>query len=246
MFSDLLDFHSVPYEQGKRQLLVDCPSCGKEKHLYANNDTGQWDCKVCGLSGNKYTFLTLLADVSSTQTSVTERKQLAKTRGLKSATLKRFGVAKCLFQDGWYLPARNRKGTVRNLYKYAGKNIYSTTDCSPQLLGLDTLKPKKQIILCEGHWDHIACDFALRTSKMTKEFHALGVPGANVFEEDWIRWFRGREVWMVYDNDQAGEDGMDRVSVMLKETVSTLHRIDWGDQPAGFDFRDLLLGETNG
>ena len=40
-----------------KQINADCPVCKKTKHFYASVKTGQFDCKVCGITGNAITFL---------------------------------------------------------------------------------------------------------------------------------------------------------------------------------------------
>ncbi|MDP8229793.1 MAG: AAA family ATPase [Candidatus Gorgyraea atricola] len=39
------------------QIKGDCPICDKERHFYASIDTGQFDCKSCGIQGNAITYL---------------------------------------------------------------------------------------------------------------------------------------------------------------------------------------------
>ncbi len=42
---------------------VDCPFCGKAQHLLINAVTSQWDCKVCGESGNLVSLQRKLGDL---------------------------------------------------------------------------------------------------------------------------------------------------------------------------------------
>ncbi len=44
----------------KHHFIATCPFCNKELHFYINYDTGMWDCKKCGETGNIVTFLNKL------------------------------------------------------------------------------------------------------------------------------------------------------------------------------------------
>lgn len=47
-------------EKSGPHILGDCPSCGKAKHFYANEESGLWDCKRCGEAGNLWQLADLL------------------------------------------------------------------------------------------------------------------------------------------------------------------------------------------
>ena len=42
------------FKRQGRELVTHCPLCDKANHLYINQETGAWNCKRCGESGNLY------------------------------------------------------------------------------------------------------------------------------------------------------------------------------------------------
>ena len=72
------------------QWVSGCPFCGKENHFYANPQTGQWDCKVCGESGNAITFLTKMAEQYAGEMRDSDWQRLARARGLPQKWLRRW------------------------------------------------------------------------------------------------------------------------------------------------------------
>jgi len=55
-----LRVHKRVKESSGEHAIADCPACSKPKHLYANLETGMWDCKKCGQAGNLWTLASLL------------------------------------------------------------------------------------------------------------------------------------------------------------------------------------------
>ena len=99
--------------------------------------------------------------------------------------------------------------------------------------------------MCEGEWDAMVLQSIVdRLSKDKKRgeymrsVSVLGVPGANTFKKDWSKHFQGRDVCLVYDNDEAGRDGMTKVASIL--VGSDIRKISWPvDTKDKYDIRDL-------
>lgn len=105
-----------------------CPFCGSEK-FYVNLESGLWDCKPCGLSGNPIDFIRWVWDVSFNNTDIdsTELSDLSTERGfIFYDTPYHWGLSLWRFGNQWVLPSYNfksfeqgaddPKGLIYNLY----------------------------------------------------------------------------------------------------------------------------------
>lgn len=226
MSVDLFTFYGMEMveDEGPRgddlQLKGDCPFCGKEGHFFANPKTFLWDCKVCLEEGNPTTFIRLFHAMAVAETSAADYKALAKDRGLKVDTLKRWGVCFNTWTEEWMIPQTNLGGEVVNLYVYRELEGKMLVMCPPGqhtgLFGLDTLEDKDEAWICEGPWDGMAWEEVLgsltkRGSKLVKvsdisaslmTTHAvLAVPGCGTFKKVWASLFTDKAVHVCYDND---------------------------------------------
>ena len=81
---EILDsLHNNKYNPRTKQICCDCVLCGKESHMYINVQTGLWDCKRCGESGNIYKLLRFVDKLYLLQgATVVERETIASVRSL--------------------------------------------------------------------------------------------------------------------------------------------------------------------
>jgi len=144
-------------------------------------------------------------------------------------------------------------------------------------------KPQHKIIyLCEGHWDRLAWLEVLShlaykekptgknpdpevspkvkpdyegddNLRLTNHATVLGVPGSHTFKEKWLRRFKGKEVILLYDNDEPGRKGIKKVLSMFGESdypPATIQVIRWQEGDPG-DINDVVrkhqgkTGNTN-
>jgi ribosomal protein L37AE/L43A len=75
------EFHSLEFSINGTEAKSDCPSCGAVNKLFISKKTGQYDCKLCGNSGNKYTFMTEIHSNLLSSTSDQDYKRIKKLRG---------------------------------------------------------------------------------------------------------------------------------------------------------------------
>lgn len=221
------------------QAIADCPWCQKENHFYISPKTGQSDCKSCGASGNLYTFLQDWYTACLEETTSGDRKELSELRD--NFPPEAFAQ---VARDGhrWLIPSYNREGSFANLRLWIpGQSIHSTATCSVHLLGIEQLKPDGLIYLVEGDWDYFTLSYLL--SKFKNRSSVLGVPGASTFKNHWVEYFQEREVVLLYDKDNSGSDGMDKVCKKLKGKVRSIQRVEWPEaMPKGYDISDFVLG----
>lgn len=249
--------HGIDFTEteGSEDWQGDCWECGKEKHTYVNPKTGQFDCKVCGNSGNAITFLSQLHKLLEEETTDEQLKELAENRGTTKVgrraykkqiplkTMRKFGIVFNDITDEWLIPIYGPNGTVRDLRRYANKQMFATAGIKLQLGGEDRLAKAKRdepIYLCEGEWDAVVLDWLLRSSK------ALGVvvwvPGATVLKADWGKKFKSKRVIAIYDNDRAGDQGQTRCAKIIGPHAKSLKFVCWPDtKPKGYDLRDHVI-----
>jgi predicted transcriptional regulator len=225
---------------GSGEAVGDCPFCFKEKHFHVNPDTGQWKCHAgaCGEQGNTSSFLQKIYESAEKAKEGFDLKRLAKARNLPaeafSPKLVKFGV-----RDGAFLfPVYNLEGKFAGVRSWDGKGpVMQPTPL--HLLGVHSLPMAETVYIAEGDWDRFALDW-LR-SKAGASGAVLGAPGASTFKADWVESFRDRDIWLLYDNDEAGVKGMDRAIKMLSPVAKSIHRIRWPKKlKKGYDLNDFV------
>lgn len=235
--------HGVNTENvnGSGQVTADCPFCGKPSHFFIKATTGQYHCKVCGAKGNQYSFLTTVHSMCLEDTNDKAYSELSKNRGLPKVRLKAYDLAYDPVMEHWLIPTRNIDGKLSNLRIWRpGEPTMSTGGCELQLYGIDKLKPKGPIYICEGEWDCMALEHILDANKV-RTVSVLAVPGASVFKTDWIKHVSGRQVFLVFDFDSAGIDGMRALTDKLRPHAQNISVIKWpSSSPEKFDVRDFV------
>jgi hypothetical protein len=227
-----------------------CPfsDCEHQK-MYVNAEEGFFDCKVCGRSGNKYTFMQLLYDELYESTNRANYETLSKLRG--NLSWEAFRNAELAYDhrfSEWWIPVRKDNGSLINIriWNPTSKVLRHTGGCTASLFGLDRITAENgTIAICEGEWDAIALDYLL-LQEGVKNIDILAVPGASTFKSDWTKYFKGKEVILLYDNDKAGRDGIDRAIKILHKSQNqpkAIRKVDWeSSTPDKFDVRDYVTG----
>ena len=164
----------------------------------------------------------------------------------------------------------NVKQKLSNLYqarkteegKYEIRS--SPAPCQQQLYRIDTIRDHHEVVwICEGHWDTLVwLDTLSRLAERQRDDGmsmvlrgradygnailrrnaVVGVPGASTFKDPWLDPLRGKRAILIFDHDEAGQKGCDRLSAkLLKEGIPTW-RLIWGDVSEN-DLRDLAQKE---
>lgn len=107
--------------------------------------------------------------------------------------------------------------------KIGGK--YLTPPGTPaRLFNTDSLFGAEQAVVCEGEFD------ALMMEQLG--YAAVGVPGANVWQDKWDSWVSDvKKLLVCFDNDQAGEAGAEKLAAKFHDrvTIVKLPEGDWSD-----------------
>jgi len=135
---------------------------------------------------------------------------LAENRGITAETARRYEIGLDPKTGRITIPVRDQTGSCWNvrMYSAAGDTAkminYSDGTHSygspPRLYGLDELveaPPGSEIVLCEGEWDCLLL-------RQTGFLAVTGTHGAETFQREWLAYFKGRDVVVLYDCDEAG------------------------------------------
>ncbi len=247
------EFHGfVPDRPAGDQVIGTCPFCGHDKKCFVSKKTGQWDCKSCARSGNKYTFLELLYESALQGTTKADYKRISKARqNLPPQCFSDFSIAFDRVQRQYLIPYRDDKGSLTNLGRWSGAKgqpILKTPTCKLQLFGMDQFQPSGPIFIDESEWNAIALHYLLSQVYSADEpFTCLATPGANVFDEHWLKLFLGREIVILGDHDEAGNAGIERKTELLHRIqLKNLHVVHWPDSfPEKFDTEDFVASDLD-
>lgn len=234
------ELHGVEFEgESTSQYYGRCPFTDKSSKFYVNKKTLLWDSKTANLKGNLYQFLEAISELNASG----RLPKLAKNRGLPEEAFDFWGVG---YGAGKYtIPVRNREGKVIDIRYWRPKvhGVWTTKGCKPGLLGAEKMArahPNKPIYVCEGEWDAIALQWLLR--KCGKSGIVVATPGAGTFRDEWVEWFENRDVYLCYDNDEAGAQGELKTFKKLHDKCRTLHFLRFPEESSdGTDVRDWVV-----
>lgn len=234
--------HGVVFKgKSGNQLYGDCPFTGKEDKFYVNKSTLLWDSKTAGIGGNFQRFLEYVHTYNLKEINSKSLQKLSNHRHIPVEALKKWGIGKSGAR--YTLPIRNVKNKIMDIRCYhIGKRFMSTPTCSTGLLGIDKMVKSSRntpVYICEGEWDCMIFDWLLKQNKL--KGIAVAVPGATVFKREWAFYFKGRECYVLYDNDNAGENGEHYVIDRIKSIAKSLKFLHWLKEfPSGYDIRDFI------
>lgn len=219
-----------------------CVLCGKERHLYYNVEKNVGHCKVCDAVFKPMDLLApLIEDMDDLMPA--ELNALAEDRQLPKKAFEQSGVR---FVDGWYiLPVYGIDGKLASVRRYRpGKVLQICGGCPAVLFNAvdlgDDERVNEPVYVCEGEWDAIALAWLL--GQATKPGVVVAVPGAGIFKPSWTPWFKRRTVRLLYDNDEAGRNGMAKAVHSLLRVTRDIQTLHWPeDTEEGFDVRDFVI-----
>lgn len=277
-------FHGVEFEDVKtgKEALAACPFCGKENKFSVNIENSMFQCwsGSCKVTGNSTTFLRLYWEHCKELTTNSHYDKLAKDSGfLKPHAARSFGLVMSTLRDQWLVPGWNQDSKLTGLYRYGrikdsdGKwrsRLLVCPGTGHHLFNLQNFDATKPIVdLCEGWRDGIAWQEAIAATQrggkpLINDRNVLAVPGTNSFKPAWTKFFAGKTVNILFDNDHtkeikgktvegAGVQGVKKVASILASAQSkpeTINFLAWNgsaeqfseDLPDSMDIRDYLRG----
>lgn len=137
-------------------------------------------------------------------------KYLREKRGLTDETIRARQIGWSKKHERYTIPIFDARGICWNVRLYKPnvarakmKHFYTshhTYGSPPRLYGVDLLKDEKDslVALCEGEWDAILVTQAGVTAVSSTH-------GCDVFEDEWFKALKGRDVAICYDCDDKGK-----------------------------------------
>tara|TARA_R110001592_G_scaffold68891_2_gene211229 strand:- start:195 stop:2255 length:2061 start_codon:yes stop_codon:yes gene_type:complete len=235
-----IEFYSEDSGDGFN-FIADCPFSGKEKKFYVNKDTGQWDSKASGMSGNLYSFLRNFYRWCQENTELSDLLGLAEAKSLPIEAFQE-NISKNPINGEYVIPEYNMEGKLTGLGKYrpTSKAVYRTKYTKVQLNHGHKISKNAQVFVVEGEWDFFALSHIFKV--MGKDHVVVIAPGAGTFKPEWQECFRDCKVTLCYDNDESGQKGLVKAWDLLSFVAEEVKRVEWEEvRKNGFDIRDLVV-----
>lgn len=151
--------------------------------------------------------------------SESQIQNFAQERGLSIEILKKHEIG--INENGEFtLPVYDQEGKIRNiLRKLPGGSTISVSGGESLIFGVEDLLPDdaKEVFVVEGPWAAMALK--------ERGYNAVGTCGAGVLKDEQVPLFKGKEVFLVPDNDEAGKMGVQKIAQKLKGTAKYVHII---------------------
>lgn len=146
-------------------------------------------------------------------------KRLWENKGINLSTINKYKIG---FINGTYaIPIYDRVGKIACLKQH---KLRSTKGCTNQIYPWEAVlhNPSPYVSLVEGEFDTHIC----RQNGINSCTQIFGVGG---WEEYFNRYFYRKTAYILYDNDLAGEKGMEKVWENLKNTRVDIKFPKWPD-----------------
>jgi hypothetical protein len=227
---------------GSTQVTGNCPFCGADR-FYINPETKKWDCKKCLKTGGFKTYVSECVKTFAKNMKGPKHEEFAASRGFSigDMTAHEFGYIPA--SGAYILPIYNvEHSEIWDVRIYKDKKFMSLSGCQVGLFGWDKFdKSADTVWLCEGEWDKIAMEIMLRENGIDDP--VLAVPGCGTFKNEWVQFFDGKIVNVMYDHDEPGKRGAHKVEQMLRSNTKELRFVHWhAKKEIGYDVRDYLNG----
>ena len=210
-----------------------CPGCDQEK-FYMDPQTGLWDCKKCGRSGNFQQFLKWRMEHYQKSFKSQAALNLSNSRGSRPQTLKAWGIGFDSVSSQYMIPMNSCSGVQR--YKLGGKCL-ATAGAKLNLIHSQKMVDSKRVWITEGVWD--GC---ILWECLNRKEDVYSLPGAGNFPKNENHNFQNKNVVICCDNDVPGFRGAARTGRLLDGIASSIKYLHWPEHlnvPDGFDIRDV-------
>lgn len=243
----LLNHLNLKYTTNDEYSKLECLWCGKTSLSINNEQPFEFQCFHCKQTGNGYTLIREFYEILPTISKAAATKLSTKKKGIRPITLKTLGIKNV--GDTFFIPVLNHAGALVSLHKFELSSpsvIQSPKPLSLSILGLHTLSDDKStVMICEGHWDYLV----MLQEKLDSHICLLGVSGS-FFPQSYLHYLANKHIILLFDNDEAGREGINHIARNLKAnniTVASISYLDWlkihlkeyKSIPDKFDIRDL-------
>lgn len=167
---------------------------------------------------------------------------LREKRGITDvALLKRLLVGWDRKMSRYTIPIFDQDGTLVNvrMYKPNARSSqfkmisWGKGNGTGRIYGFDTLADNDNIVLVEGEWDRIV--------SLQEGLPAVtDTGGSKVFKPEWAKHFKGKNVYVAYDDDDAGKRGAQKARRVLEEAAEYVYGVTL-ELDSGKDMTDFFL-----
>lgn len=225
------------------EYVTTCPFCSRENKFYIHTQKSVWQCKVCGEQGNYLKFLERASHYAEQYITPEYLGILAADRKLPVEAFEQANIG-CDSKQ-YYFPYFDYEGKFCGLRLYhLGKKPITVAGTTAQIFFLQDLakREKEPVYICEGEGDTFAFRHLLKITN--KPGVVVGIPGVNIFKDEWVDYFYNRDVICLFDNDDAGMEGEIRVHEKLSGVASSIRYLHWPldtqRYPVKYDIRDFV------
>ena len=267
-----ITFKEYGKEIATQCLFSDCDKDSPDgnAHLYFNAETGQYDCKKCGAKGNLITLAKHLGDdvkdiaLNATpakkarkstkfDTSLVETchsslpnhiRQYLNARGITDVAISEYKLGWGEFYGKWWItiPIKNTEGDfaffkLRQDPNQGKEKMTYPKGIEAQIYDWETLqKVTDRIFICEGELDRLLL--------ISKGIPAItGTHGAGTFKEEWCKMLVNvRQIYVCFDNDEAGKKGAEKALKMLANVSNKTYLVSLpAEVGVGGDITDYFI-----
>lgn len=246
-----------------------CFICDKGS-LSIEVSTGKGKCWNCETSMNVTSFITKYHEQWFTATPDDYYQELVNARGISMDVLKQGKLAYDCNNARWLMPHKNLNtqflANLGHFYDHAtmkeerkaydvwmlpnAGDMFPKPFYNPYSFHLQPSFSNQPLVICEGQWDTLAIiDMCLKSYKDQSRIPAiLGVCGASHIPKNATSFLKNyKEVYLVYDNDDPGQNGAMKMAALLSSENFTVKKLNWNKLdfpspcPEGYDIRDLFV-----
>ena len=128
-------------------------------------------------------------------------------------------------EQGEIVYVRGRTVNGRNPdFKYISLNNISGSLPLKRFYNIDTIKtlnPDEPLIICEGEFDAMMIE--------QSGGKAIAIPGVTNIPEKELKELKDYNIYLAFDNDAAGRNGMEKAAKMLRRPVKTIRFNNYKD-----------------
>ncbi|MEG0282303.1 MAG: CHC2 zinc finger domain-containing protein, partial [Clostridia bacterium] len=190
-----------------------------------DSKTGRYNCFACGAKGNYIDFVANIKHIETDEAYKMILKDIGKYEEPKQKyTIEEYSDAKKLpviflkenfeistFREGIKIPYKDETGMqTATRYRYANKKFLWSKGSKVGLYGLhllNSIRSKGYVVLVEGESD--------THTLWLHGIPALGVPGATTFQETWVKYFEGIDIYIHHEGDTGADTFIKKTSEAL-------------------------------
>src|SRR3989338_5168242 len=237
---EYLNRKGVAFRESGQELITKCifndcdrDSTGSEAHLYFNTETSQYDCKKCGVQGNIQTLRKHFGEITPHSASLyhgpnfneglvekchqnlpAHIQEYLKNRGISDDVINEYKLSYCKFYNKNYItiPIMGEDGYSFFKLRQDPKDGDSKITYPKGVATVFGSFGEEKQVICEGELDALAL--------ISQGIHAItSTHGAGTFKEEWIdeNLRKPKNIYVCFDNDEAGKKGSLRVLKMLEK-----------------------------